>query len=70
MARAMTPGWSLEPVSNGGPRGMIAHDITRLTDLSGVWALIVQGTFPSFPSPLPRDIVVPRGILVVRISVY
>lgn len=39
MARAMTPGWLLELVGNGEPRGMVVHDRTRLTDLSAVRAL-------------------------------
>lgn len=26
----MPPGWLLEPAGNGGPRGMIIHDRTRL----------------------------------------
>src|ERR1044071_100039 len=35
----MTPGWSLEPTGNGGPRGMVATHRTRLTDLSAGRAL-------------------------------
>src|SRR5678815_4531690 len=30
----MTPGWSLEPAGNDGPRGMVTVHRTRLTDLS------------------------------------